>query len=364
MAGQDFKTYLSEIPPLKGEENLTIWDMMLRDTLHLHRRLKYIKEQVPEPEDKDSKEWEEWDRERTMVRIMLNGTIVKVIPLLELHGWNRNEQNPKVTYDIIHQAIGKISDDALPDLMRQYSTISRTNFDSYSRFVTKLQELRTKLSALGADMTEKAHMSIALNGIRDTYPDDYRFWVRDLEKGYLKLDGLMMELSNKAAKELSNGSFTQLRITPTLSSDQSSNQQIRRPRAENKTDSIGQRHQSRTQGGQRSNQPLIDGYENLKNKECPKCHLQHWKGWKQCSRCNICHIKPISDFCFLENEKEAPSWFRKLRATTPTTATSQVSGISAPVNRETTHTAIRNDNNEDLVWTASGTSLTSIQKDF
>lgn len=208
-------------------------------------------------------------------------------------------------------------------------------------------------------MTEKAYMSIALNGIRDTYPDDYRFWVRDLEKGYLKLDSLIIELSNKAAKELSNGSFTQLRITSTPS-----NQQIRGPRDENKTHSIDQGYQKQKKRGQRSNQPLIQGYENPKNSECPKCHLRHWNSWKQCSRCNICHIKPVSDFCFLDNEKEAPDWFRRLRTTTPTTATSQISGISAPVNRETTHTAIRNNDNEDLTWIASGASLTSIQKDF
>ena len=360
MADKDLKTYLSEIPQLKGEENLAIWDMMLCDILDLYGRLHYLKDTVPEPVDKESEEWTQWHRERTMVRIMLNGTIVKVIPILELHGWTRNEKDPKATYEIIHRAIGKVSDDALPDLMRQYSTISRTDFDSYKRFVTKLQELRTKLAGLGVTMSEKAHMLVALNGIRDTYPDDFRFWVRDLEKGDLKLDNLMMELSNKAAKELSNGSFTQLRITPTPAS---SNQQIRNPRAENKVDSIDQGNQNRTQRGQRTNQPPTYGYKNSKNKECPGCHLRHWKGWKQCSRCNICHTKPVSDFCFLDNENEAPNWFKKLRKTTPTTATSQISGISAPVNRETTHTAIRN-KNEDLVWTASGTSLTSIQKDF
>lgn len=352
MADKDFKTFLSEIPQLKGEENLAIWDMMLCDTLDLHGRLKFLKQIVLEPIDKDSQEWQQWHKDRTMVRIMLNGTIVKIIPTLELHGWTREEKDPKVTYEIILQAIGKVSDDALPDLMKQYSTMRRTDFDSFKRFVIKLQELRTKLTTLGVTMSEKAHMLIALNGIRDTYPDDFRFWVRDLEKGDLKLENLMMELSNKAAKELSNGAFTQLRVSqPSTPLQQTATSPHQKPNLD-KTGSIN-RLKSKGQ--------FVQGYEYNSNPVCQLCDKKHSKHYKACSRCQICHTKPIPSFCFMDDEKEAPNWFIQLRKSTPTTATTQNSGISAPVNREN-HTAIGN--NEDLTWTANGTTLASINEDF
>ncbi|RYP20582.1 hypothetical protein DL765_002739 [Monosporascus sp. GIB2] len=196
MSDKDLKTCLSEIPQLKGEENLTIWDMMLCDTLDLHGQLKYIKEAFPEPEDKTTEKWAQGHKERT-------------------------------------NAICMASDDALSHLTKQYSTISRAVFDCYKRFVTRLHELRMKLSSLGVTMSEKAHILIALNGNRDTYPDDFRFWARDLEKCDLKSDNLMMELSNNAAKDLSNGTFTRLRLT--------SPEQASRKTKSDSTDQSGQK---------------------------------------------------------------------------------------------------------------------------
>lgn len=108
----DIKMEFPKIPELKGEENLQEWRQILRQTLRVHRLLAFIDPGVPEPEN--PVERETWDTERAQIILMMLGSFNHVQQKLLNYGWDPDEQNPKVVYDLVLKAIPDLSQNGCP----------------------------------------------------------------------------------------------------------------------------------------------------------------------------------------------------------------------------------------------------------
>lgn len=199
----DIRVELPKIPQLRGEENLQEWKQMLRQTLRVHALLEYIDPGVPEPADLIEKAI--WKTKRAQVILLMLGSFNYVQQKLLNHGWDPDEQNPKIVYDLVLKAIPALSEDAVGELMLEWARIERKNYDSMEKYQNRLQFLRRRLKELDCDVGDNAAMWLVLNGIREY--DVRKFLVRDLNNKTLTWEKLMLEISAEAAKETTRTAF-------------------------------------------------------------------------------------------------------------------------------------------------------------
>jgi hypothetical protein len=92
-----------------------------------------------------------------------------------------------VTYILVKSAVTKTTPENTGDLVQEYVLLNRKSFDSLYNYQKRLQYLRKRVVDLnkGLPATSKLYIWIALNGLKEVYPNEYRFWVRDIGKDKL-----------------------------------------------------------------------------------------------------------------------------------------------------------------------------------
>jgi hypothetical protein len=193
----EVKVEFPKIPQLCGEENLQEWKQILRQTLRVYGLIQYVDPGIAEPADPVEKAL--WEKQRAQVILLMLGSFNYIQLKLLNHGWDPDEQNPKLVYDLVLKAIPAMSEDAVGELMLEWSRMERKNYDSMEKYQNRLQFLRRRLKELDCDVGDNAAMWIVLNGIRDY--DLRKFLVRDLYNKTLTWENLMLEISAEAAKE-------------------------------------------------------------------------------------------------------------------------------------------------------------------
>src|ERR1700735_498196 len=190
-----------EIPKLKGEKNLDAWKLILRRTLASYGWLEYITTDVPEPADATEKR--QWTSNRNNVNLLLSASLTEqdTYQTMVNNGWDPDEPNPKATYDKVLVAIPRIAEHTVGVLMEEYAGIRRRNFDSFQKFLDRLQYLKNRLKSIDVDMGPKAHLWIALIAVQDDYKENYLVWGRDMKNNALTWNLLMEEFSAIAARE-------------------------------------------------------------------------------------------------------------------------------------------------------------------
>lgn len=268
-----------EIPKLKGERNLDAWKLIFRRTLASYGWLEYITTDVPEPEDATKKK--QWISNRNNVNLLLCASLTEhdTYQTLINNGWDPDEPNPKKTYDKILVAIPKIAEDTVGVLMEEYAGIRRRNFDSFQKFLDRLQYLKNRLKSIDIDMGPKAHLWIALIAVKDDYKENYLLWCRDMKNNALTWNSLMEEFSAIAAREKVDISMVSI-----------------------KTATSGTRithTQSSNFGDGRS--------DNLSKKtHCNKCNRNVDENHSHCDTCQRCRPGSVCWVC--EPEKAPDSW--------------------------------------------------------
>ncbi|KAK0636638.1 hypothetical protein B0T17DRAFT_613341 [Bombardia bombarda] len=156
--GIDLKVDMT-LPTLSNEAGLKAWDFTLRMNLHELRAIEFIEKNVFE------------------------------------------DFNPRQTYLKIKQALTKGTTDSVGILLNEYVTLKRAEFDTFHKYIAKLQQLKERLLALDVDVGQNAHLWLALNGIRATYPEKYERWVLKIENNTLTWDSLITDFAAIANSE-------------------------------------------------------------------------------------------------------------------------------------------------------------------
>jgi hypothetical protein len=147
-----------EIPKLRGERNLDAWKLILRCTLDTYGWLGYITTDIPEPEDANEKS--QWKTNRCNVNLILKATLIEADTYQTLinNSWDLDDPNPKTMYDKVLIAIPKVAEDTVGVLMEEFTGIRRCNFDSFQKFLDRLQYLKNCLKSIDINMGPKAHL--------------------------------------------------------------------------------------------------------------------------------------------------------------------------------------------------------------
>jgi hypothetical protein len=112
-------------------------------------------------------------------------------------------------YDHILRVILTTSEASIRDLIMEMVTINRNKYDSLIAYQSRLVYLRDKLKNIGVQFDDRAHIILAIEGLRQTYPNWYFFWIYEFEKGTLTWESLMEDLLKKGSTEISRMSMRQ-----------------------------------------------------------------------------------------------------------------------------------------------------------
>lgn len=155
--------------------------------------------------DEEIRSLKNFRRNRAKVGLLLCNILLDphIDQLLEANRWDRNKRDPYVTYTLVKAAVSKTTPENTGDLVQGYVSLNRKSFDSLHNYQKRLQHLRKRVVDLnkGLPADSELHLWMALNGLKDIYPNEHRFWVRDIGKEELKWDDLMQQLAGIANKE-------------------------------------------------------------------------------------------------------------------------------------------------------------------
>ncbi len=176
----------------------------------MHKLSIYIKQNVPEPEGEVKKD--KWYTERSIVSLLMKQTLTEesVYQTLVNNGWEPTEKNPYVTYQKVLKAVPKVSPEAEFDLLVELGTLKRRNFETLHKLIVRIQFVRKRLMKLGNTMDERNYVMFTMNAVKDVYPTEYMFWMRDFSNNSMKWNRLMEELSTISNKEKHSVSMTAL----------------------------------------------------------------------------------------------------------------------------------------------------------
>ena len=286
-----------DIPVLRGESNFDRWDAILHRTLEALDLEQWIQAPMvmPIPFDptrptaEEKEDMKIFKRERGQVGLLLGNSLLdpSIDQMLISNGWDRMEKDPFTTYKLVKQCITRTTSESVIDFFQEYVTLNRKNFDSLPNYLRRLQMLKKRLTDMkeGLPESHKSHLWILLGGLRDTYPNEYRFWLRDMDDGKLKWDTMMQQLGAMANKEANHKSLVNI------------------PKNNNNTTSNSNNSTSGNKSNNNKRGPVV---------QCSDCTDKHPEGWKHHSPCGK-HV-PDTKYCFWCDPNRAPDTWRHKKA--------------------------------------------------
>lgn len=163
---------------------------MVDTTLEAYGLDIYIKQEVPEPEERNAKR--RWKKERAAVNLIIGATLIEppIYYILIGQGWSLEEKNPKCTYDKVCRAVRHVPDHMLTVLLDEFKTIDCQTFESFDKFCERLVQLKRQLEYAGK-INERSALRTALKSIRKSYETQYETWEDLLDEADLTWTKLM-----------------------------------------------------------------------------------------------------------------------------------------------------------------------------
>lgn len=215
---------IPKVPTLTGLENLDEWDDILTRTLRIHGLADFIKGNVPEPTarrepyiteysryitgnnpEPAARRQRQWASDRAMVCLLIVGSFSSdVRDTLLAHGYNPEEENPRVIYELVIEAIPKAAGENIFALMQELGNISPTDFPSMRDYQVRLQYFRRRLNQTEPQPNDNFIMISTILGLArsDQYAALSHLLGRELERGALTWARLMSELAYVNGREL------------------------------------------------------------------------------------------------------------------------------------------------------------------
>ncbi|KAI5310774.1 hypothetical protein KEM55_002289 [Ascosphaera atra] len=280
---------LPHIKPLVGEEGLDDWDQQVYQTLAVQDLAHYLDKSVPEPSEETEKS--KWRKQRATVALILTSSLSpSVKQTLDNHGLSRQELDPHIIYKLVKTAVPSLSADARGSLIVALGQLNIEDFDGIPALQARVQFLRKRLTELGIKASDEFYLWFVVNAIKSAYPDEYRFLVRDLEKGDMTWEKLMLKLSYIASSERLPSSFAKLATQETNTASHRDNGSF----------------------------------------YCTKCKKTSSSNYYHCNKCRKCHNQSV---CWSKDPSRAPSWWShrsRPRETSSSAAMHPQGGLANP----------------------------------
>ncbi|KAK3317629.1 hypothetical protein B0T19DRAFT_469375 [Cercophora scortea] len=190
------------IPLLAGadEASLNEWKSELLSLLKALRLQRYIQQDVPRSRPTTSRACQEWIHQRANVQLILARSLSlnHISAAMKRIGWTPDEVNPRGTY---LKALQVFAEDTPDRLLEEYTALRPSAFESFRYYVLHLQFLKDRLAFLDLPMDDNTHLWLALNAVKERYPDEHRHWVRMMKRGTMSWEVLMDAFSTLADRE-------------------------------------------------------------------------------------------------------------------------------------------------------------------
>ncbi|KAK3348032.1 hypothetical protein B0H65DRAFT_507989 [Neurospora tetraspora] len=214
---------ISSLIVLKGESNVDNWNRALRCELNCADILEYVTTDVAEP-DKATKpdEHKIWRINRAKAMKIIQATLKddKVTTTLSINGWDQDSTDPKYLYDLIRKTVGKVTNEARADILEEYTTLRRGNFDSMASFLVHYDLLRKRVAECGLKIDDKVEVLNLYNMVKRQYTVDAKFWAAEMAKDKLTTLQLLAHLSTLGNTEARMPNLTvQVQKSSTKSDD-------------------------------------------------------------------------------------------------------------------------------------------------
>jgi hypothetical protein len=180
---EDFS--LPKVPQLLGEENLKAWKDAINQHFMWYDIEEYLTTDVQEPQNQNERR--QWIRNRLKGTIIINGSLYNkaIADKLNISGFKTDEMNPKVLYNHILRVIPTTSETSARDLFMELVTMNRNKYDSLIVYQSRYVYLRDKLNNIGLHLEDRGYIILTIEGLRQSNPSWYTFWIYELEKGTL-----------------------------------------------------------------------------------------------------------------------------------------------------------------------------------
>lgn len=150
----------SEIPALKGEENLAQWDTALRQVMKMAGLEDYLTTRLPENSTEDQR------KKSLRVYVLLFASTSLVHEKLTWNGWNYEDTCPVDMYNLIHKVVSRVPAKTALKLFTEYVSLRLGNFDGIRSYVRRLEYLKQRTERLGFVLNDAAHVGLALEGLK------------------------------------------------------------------------------------------------------------------------------------------------------------------------------------------------------
>ncbi|WPJ67123.1 hypothetical protein SMAC4_14120 [Sordaria macrospora] len=119
----------------------------------------------------------------------------KVTTTLSINGWDQDSTDPKYLYDLIRKTVGKVTNEARADILEEYTSLRRANFNSMASFLVCYDLLRNRVAECGLKINEKVEVLNLYNMVKRQYTVDAKFWAAEMAKDKLTTLQLLSHLS-------------------------------------------------------------------------------------------------------------------------------------------------------------------------
>ncbi|KAK3402688.1 hypothetical protein B0T20DRAFT_457911 [Sordaria brevicollis] len=197
------KGLLNQAPPLplppflKGPEDLELWDRFLLTYLDFYDLSIYLKDGVHAPVIGPGRD--EWMKQRARANYILLSTLTDqdVIVTLRLYNWSIQEENPKVTYDLVKRVFTPgTSGSNYGKLFGDFVALKRDQCASMGDYLERLRFLRDQLQQEGWHLDPSFGITTVLDscGMKEDYPELHAKLLEEWTLNRLTWEDLMKDL--------------------------------------------------------------------------------------------------------------------------------------------------------------------------
>ncbi|KAL2149534.1 hypothetical protein VTH82DRAFT_8185 [Thermothelomyces myriococcoides] len=154
------KRVLAPLPAIWLVDDLEAWNMQLHSSLMRYGLEKYIKSDVPPPDQNDVSAYQTWQDDRADVYYLITASLKKSDVWLKMRniGWKWDVIDPFATYKKVLEVFqhGLIHSGNL--ILEEYEQLRAHKFDSMDSFLNKLTSLKSRLGVFNMKANEVWHM--------------------------------------------------------------------------------------------------------------------------------------------------------------------------------------------------------------
>ncbi|KAK3905749.1 hypothetical protein C8A05DRAFT_12462, partial [Staphylotrichum tortipilum] len=177
------KRTFKALPLLDLETNFQVWRSRFRATLAPYKLLRYVDDEVPEPQDKKSAEQFNWNTDgRDVFRLLTASITDPVWSRMVIFGWNPKDGDPHDTYCNVFDALQGRSENMNRLRTQEFFSLRPESFGMIDAYFDRICTLRQELGDDDVENNVATEIKTVLSAIKHKYPQVMERNMRKLQE--------------------------------------------------------------------------------------------------------------------------------------------------------------------------------------